>query len=195
MKTNSSGSTAADLVRALSNDPEFLKKQELRERERLNKAKKLLEAGAPLNQALKNVGFPVESVWDLVNSKNNYSAAIYVLIEHLNIAYPKEILEGIARALATPFAIPVRLDLIQFLKSNRNIFENVSYAVCLAISATTTKDNLQETIDLVEDYSLGSCRLGLLPALKRNRKSVLVKNALIRLSSDPELIAEITSWK
>ena len=195
MKNKPSGSTAADLMRDLSNDSDFFRKQQIRENVRHRKTSTLLVAESPLVIALKSVGISVESIWDLVNTKKDYSRAIFVLRDHLRLPYPNEILEGIARALAIPSAISIRSDLINFLNSNVNLNSNLMYAICLAISATTDEDNLQETLNLAGESRLGDARLGLLFSIKKFRKNNLVQNILDKLSNDPVLSVEIKSWK
>ena len=51
--------------------------------------------------ALAEVGVEVESVWDLVNSKDDhYADAVPVLVEHLqDESYPDRVREGIARSV------------------------------------------------------------------------------------------------
>ncbi len=51
---------------------------------------------------LNNAGVLVSSVWDLVNSKNEYLSAEAILLSHLNREHHPKIIAGIARALAFP---------------------------------------------------------------------------------------------
>lgn len=62
-------------------------------------------AAAPLVADLHAVGYPVSSVWDLVNIHDDYPEALPVLVAHLTKPYPSVIRDGIARALVVGRAI------------------------------------------------------------------------------------------
>ena len=49
---------------------------------------------------LKALGINIQSVWDLVNSPNNYTCAIPILLKHLSEPHYPRVLEGIVRSLA-----------------------------------------------------------------------------------------------
>lgn len=195
MASKRTGTTAAELVQKLSSDSAFVRRQQIREEARQEKATRLLKAGGPLVSALEAVGINMISIWDLVNSTVDYSKAVFIMRDHLLMDYPDEVLEGIARALAIPAAEVVRSDLIRMLKSCSHSDSQVAYSLALAVSATTHEKNLVETLELAKDRALGTSRLGLLLALKRFRKSAAVKQELTQLLTDPDLSHEIRSWK
>jgi hypothetical protein len=95
--------SAAELMSRLKSDPEWVRQNE--EREALHRAKatqlnvELEPEEKPLLAELAVLGYRVQSVWDLVNSKTSYSAAIPVLLKYLQIARHPVLREGIARAL------------------------------------------------------------------------------------------------
>ncbi len=94
--------TAAELMAELSHDKSF-------DNIKQKKAEKIksLENFFALDEKsiiteLLGIGFEVKSVWDFVNSPNNYDEAIPVLIRHLDIYHHPRVLSGILRALAIP---------------------------------------------------------------------------------------------
>lgn len=187
--------TAGALLAELNASSTYKAAQAERDRVRLEQVRRLKEASAPLDKVLCNVcSFTIDGVWDLVNSNERYDEALPVLFEHLAKDYPDEILEGIARALAVPEAISYRPALIQRFRQDVHLSEAVRYALGIAISRTTRADNLQETIDLAKDSSLGPSRLALLFAIKRSRKPG-IGQVIDELRHDPDLGKEISSWK
>lgn len=188
-------STAADVMKELAADAEFVQQRRAREQSRIAKAAELTQAELPLVAALRAGGIQLNSVWDLVNRKNDYPVAVSILIQHLHERYPEEILEGIARALAIPNAMSVRPILIVDLRTRFVSNPSVQYAICLALAATTNASNLNETVELARETTLGTCRAGLLSALKKHRKKQAFVDQISELRTDPTLAAEINSWR
>ena len=88
----------------LQRNPEFVARQKAREEEvskRLEESR--LEQGNLLAD-LKSVGVSAGSVWDLVNTREKYAAAIPVLVRHLSRPYSRRVKEGIVRALTVDYA-------------------------------------------------------------------------------------------
>lgn len=187
--------TAAELMAELNADPVFQAAQSARERQRLEKVEKLKAASKPLDDALRAVcPLVVDGVWDLVNTRERYDEALPILFEHLTKDYPDEILDGIARALAVPQALPYRPTLISLFRRDPPVSEGFRFGLGIAIAHTTGPDNLAETIELAKDRSLGDSRLALLLAIRHSRKPE-ARQAIEDLSSDPDLAKEIASWK
>src|SRR5262245_6515187 len=97
--------TAAELTAQLEADPVFQAAQKQRNRERAARSLPLRLAEEPIVEDLRAHGIRVSSVWDLVNTDDDYQAAVPVLLKHLPRNYPEPVREGIARALAIPAAI------------------------------------------------------------------------------------------
>jgi hypothetical protein len=94
--------TAIELMKKLNQDKEYQEKQQ----ERANKMKLLEivyeEDEIFLISELKSIGLEVNSVWDLVNRKNDYMEAVPILINHIGVKHHPRILSGIVRSLAIP---------------------------------------------------------------------------------------------
>ena len=95
--------SAGELMSRLQSDPEWVRKNAEREANRITIAKQrreeVREEETPLLADLVAVGINVESIWDLVNTKSAYPAAIPILSEYLQRVKHPRLREGIARAL------------------------------------------------------------------------------------------------
>ena len=195
MNTKRKPQTAAEFFAELNADPVFQAAQAERDKPRLEQVAKLKAASKPLDDALRAVcPLVTDGVWDLVNTGERYDEALPILFEHLTKDYPDEILDGIARALAVPQALPYRPTFIRLFRRDPPVSEGFRYGLGIAISRTTGPDNLQETIELAKDWSLGDSRLALLFAIRRSRKPE-IRQVIEELSHDPDLAKEIASWK
>lgn len=186
--------TASDFLRLKLSEDEKSQLREInkeRERLRLERSARLGVAEEPLVQALNATGLDITSVWDLVNTRERYDAALSVLAEHLERDYPPEIQEGIARSMAVLQALPWREDFIRLIRSRPPMPEGkrdgFRDGLALAIANTTTLDNVWETIDLLRDPSLGTSRILILTVFGKI-KDPEVREALLELRErEPEL--------
>jgi hypothetical protein len=100
--------TAGELMNRLQSDPEWVRENARREAEFKARVEQLESEMAPeekpLLADLASVGIQVETVWDLVNAKWDYPAAIPILAAHLQQVRHPRVREGIARALTVPEA-------------------------------------------------------------------------------------------
>jgi len=155
---------------------------------------KLRRDQEPLVKALREVGVNVNSVSDLVNTREPYPAALPVLVEHLSRSYHPATLEGIARALAVrePFTIehawPVGLDLY-FKITRRQILEEpdmlgLQGGLAAMLSVLYTEERLPQVFELIKDPKNGDSRGLLIYGLGRFRKSPKVKEFLESLHND-----------
>lgn len=100
--------SAKELIAQLRKNPDWVRRNEEREcKHRAAVAQTRAELKPeqdPILLELAEVGHPVSSVWDLVNAKVRYPAAIPVLTKYLRLARHPVLLEGIARALSVPEA-------------------------------------------------------------------------------------------
>lgn len=183
--------TAAELMVELANDPKYQAMMAEKEQVRQKEIARLKEASKPLVKALHDAGFPVNGVWDFVNTHERYDAALPVLAEHLERDYPSEIQEGIARAMAVFEARPWRNDFIRLFRSRPPMLDGkrdgFRDGLALAIGNTTGSDNVWETMELLRDPSLGESRILILTVFGKI-KDPEVREALLELREcDPEL--------
>jgi hypothetical protein len=94
------GKTAAELMAELAKNKEFQAKKSARDERFADLGKKYADDEKSLVEELNQAGFSVGSVWDFVNSKNDYLKAEPILVNHLKVRHHPKILAGIARSLA-----------------------------------------------------------------------------------------------
>lgn len=179
--------TAAEHQKLLDADPVFQAQRAERERIRQQEIARLRVASKPLVEDLHAAGFPVNGVWDFVNTRERYDAALPVLAAHLECDYPPEILEGIARAMAVAEAMPWRSEFIRLFRQQPPLPKGFRDGLAVAIGNTTGPDNVWETMELLRDATLGSNRVLILAPLAKVRDPE-VRQALLALrDADAEI--------
>jgi hypothetical protein len=144
-----------------------------------------------VTEALRFAGVRVESVYDLVNSRQQYANAIPVLVRMLHEVRHPRIKEGIARALTVKEARGVASNLVgefRAMRAETGPEMSAKWAIANALTVVGTDDTVDDVIDLMEDPRHGWSRSMLPLALvnaKRNRDKVV--NALLRSLSDDQL--------
>jgi hypothetical protein len=181
--------TAAEVQAQLENDPKFVKEREERERVLSQRERELQQQEIPLLGALRAVGIEVTSVWDLVNQKSDYPAAVPILFDHVGHSYPVPIREGIARALGTASSRKHWSKLVALYKSEND--ERVKDGFAAALAAIADLDHTGELIGLVRDSRNGMSRVLLLRPLARTTNAA-GRDELQRLRRDPLLGEEAT---
>ena len=152
---------------------------------------------APILADLRELGYEVESVWDLVKSNNNYDIAVPILIKHLYLSYSDVIRGGLARSLAIPAAKSEWSTLIDLYRNEPVVGIGnglgAKDGLAAALSAISTDETMEEIVDLAMDASNGSSRVLLLLGIRKS-KSDFAKKALMDLASDPVCQKQIALW-
>jgi HEAT repeat protein len=184
--------TAAELMKELNQDSEFVRRRHELDKHFDSLGERLAQAEKPLVQALNDVfGVSVKSVWDLVNTAQDYEPAIPVLIAQLKYEYPFRIREGIARALTVKGAgeAAYRALVNEFEKlpdSTDAAQQGFKWALGNAISIVADRDHFDEVVDLIRDKRHGRFRdmmVSRLSDLDPNR----AVDVLMELLSDDEV--------
>jgi hypothetical protein len=179
-----------------------------KELERIDRSVRIRIEEEPVLSELREAGWNVQSVWDLVNTSTPYPEAIPVLLKHLQFPYSDVVKEGIARSLAVPEpavqkAWPLLVNEYRKtregwgLKSQgdtRAYILGAKDGLACVLAAAVNDDTLLELIALAKDPANGASRLLLLPAFEKRRKMDSVKRAMDELVNDPVLREAITSW-
>jgi hypothetical protein len=95
--------TAADLVTRLDADPEYQASRRKREAELTTIWEQRRQDESALVRELRESGFQIGSVYDLVNTAAEYRDALPVLVRHLDVSHTGYIREGIIRALTVKY--------------------------------------------------------------------------------------------
>nr|MBH1360427.1 hypothetical protein [Stenotrophomonas maltophilia] len=183
--------TAAELMDRLMSDPEFVRREQEREAQRIRTAEILAKAEAGLVRELRGAGLNVDSVWDLVGWNGDNDAALRVLLAHAPLPYPERVREGIVRALTTPGVRKWWPDILEMYESDTlALSPEMDYLIGGVLSAAADDTVIDDVIRLASDRNGGSKRVLLLLALKKSRKP-RAKMLLNELRSDPVLGKEV----
>jgi HEAT repeat protein len=179
--------TAAQLRARLKSDPEYIVRKKERDEVFRRQEEKHALAEAHLVQELHAAAIPVNSVWDLVNSRNRYPQSIPILLDHLQRSYPDALRDGMARALAVPEAQYAWSLLVKLYREESQKRTKSGLAVALANIADDKV--IDELIALAKDPQHGVSRVLLLDALRRSRLPQ-ARKALMEFGSDQLLQKE-----
>ena len=136
-KRRSDAMSATEFMAQLEEDTEYQRKKAAFDAELEERASVLRAAEQPIVAALRRVGVPIDSVWDLVNTAEPYPVALPVLIEHLERGgYPDRVMESLGRALAVKPAVAYWDRLKALYLAPRSTGEEDGAAVALAACAT-----------------------------------------------------------
>jgi len=180
--------TAEELLARLEADPKFVADRAARENAHQRLEAELRVAEAPVIAELQAAGYPVQSVWDLVNTTSSYAEALPILVGHLSKPYPDAIRDGIARALAVPEANFAMSTLKRLYEAEKNT--RVKAGLAVALAGVAQERDKAEIISLARDATNGPTRVLLLRALERFADTK-ARAALMELGSDPDLRKEV----
>jgi HEAT repeat protein len=149
----------------------------------------LVAEDARVTETLRFAGFRVDSVYDLVNSKEPYPTAVPILVRLLPELRHDRIKEGVARALTVPEAKPFVRDLIdEFRKMQPNEApgEHAKWAIGNAISVAGHDGVFDEVVALMRDTRHGWTRAMLPLAMLRMKKhrAAAIRELIASLSDD-----------
>jgi hypothetical protein len=185
--------TAAESTARLEKDPEYQAMMKAKEAQWAALKARLDKEEEPLVNELRKVGVIVNSVYDLVNSRESHPAAIPVLLKHLHIKYDHRIKHGIIRALIDPAsvtgfkeiyeefcntpAVPEKEDYIKF---------ELKWLLGWALAEATRIETFPLILELLRDKRHGAGRNRLILAVKRLPKKE--RDVLLReLYKEPDL--------
>jgi hypothetical protein len=159
----------------LESDPEWVRQNA--ERESRYKAaveqrrQELRPEETPLLVELAAFGIKVDSVWDLVNAKWSYPAAIPVLCAYLHSARHLVLREGIARALAVPEARGVagHIILAELQRPHDESPRAVRWALANALTVVADESMADSIEGLIADDHYADVRERLKTALRKSR--------------------------
>ena len=153
------------------------------------------------DRPLRAAGVPVDDVWDLVNSRHQYKAAIPVLLDWLQNLdrrmsenEPGRLREGIVRALTVPAAkrIAAPALIAEFRKSSNAVDSATHWAIGNALGVVADDSFFDEIEELVRDRGHGRARQAIVLRLGRSRDPRAV-SLLIALLDDDEVAAHAVS--
>jgi hypothetical protein len=170
--------TTAEHMARLQQDPQWMARHQAQEAARMRREQELQKEEQILLADLKSAGFQVESVWDFVNTGDQYPAAIPILLRHLMLPYSKRTKEGIARALTVDYAgREVLAELIkQFHEQTDSSANSLKWVLGNAISQVARPADAETVIGLAVDPAHGDARDMItqrLPRVVKDKKRLL----------------------
>jgi hypothetical protein len=196
MATQFKAGTAAEFLRSLEADPEYVRRRAKQDEELAKSTQFHREKEAPLVSDLARAGVDVNSVWDLVNSTRSYDAAIPTLVDHLLRPYPDAIKDGIARALGVTSARALAWQTLkdEYRRTADQKADRYKQGLAAALSGASDDSVIKDLIDLIKDERNGYTRVLLLLGLRRS-KAPEAKQTIKKLARDPVFAKEIKSWR
>ncbi len=173
MKKQTQKLSAADLLARLHAKPEYVVMQEKQRTELQDRSERYHQEQLPLLDELRAAGFHIHSVWDLVNTSDNYDAAIPILLKHLKLPYSGVIRGGIARALAVPAARSAWDELLhEYIREpavgpGHGLEPKDGLAV--ALSALVTDDTMEQLAVVAQNRVHGSSRVLFVQPLRKSQ--------------------------
>jgi hypothetical protein len=163
--------SAAELMSRLQGDPDWVRQNA--ERDAHHKAvveerrQEIRPEQTPLLADLAAAGVKVNSVWDLVNAKSPYPAAIPVLSAYLQRVRHSILREGIARALTVPEArgIAGRVILSELQRPSGESPHSVRWVLANALTVVGDESMADELKALICDDEFADVRERLTTAL------------------------------
>ncbi|HEX2100238.1 MAG TPA: hypothetical protein VHF69_06235 [Candidatus Synoicihabitans sp.] len=183
--------TAAELLKELENDDEYVKRRALLDAADRAHAANLAQAERPLIEALEAAGIRVRTVWELDPTKvdpTKAKRAAEILLDHLGRPYPAVIRDGIARALADcGSSVPWRT-MKRLYEAERD--EWVRQGLATAVAATARPSDVDELLAMVRDRRNGASRALMIETLGVMRGADLATD-LSDVGDDPEIAHEL----
>lgn len=187
MKGEQKKAIAEQFQAELDNDVRFQEMLKRKEENRNLKEKILNDDAHALMLELREAGFSINSVWDFVNTTEDYAKAVSILVKHLSYDYMERNKEGIVRALAIKsakgLANAALIDEYNKTPPERHYYR---WAIGNTLNYLVSKDDIDKIIPIVLDKSNGDSRDMFIKALGKF-KIQKVKETLEQLVKDDEV--------
>jgi hypothetical protein len=156
-------------MRTLESHPEWVRRRDERERNRLQQEALYTADEAELVREIRGLGYNIESVYDLVNNAPHpvlvhrfigpYECAYPVLVKHLRISHHPRIREGIVRALTVRDGGPlVQQALLQEFESESDA--ELKWLLANALRVAVPYRERKKRPDIAKVYKAGVPRDG-----------------------------------
>jgi HEAT repeat protein len=144
---------------------------------------------AQVAEALRRLGYDVDSVYDLVNMKSRYKDAIPVLVHYLGLVTDHGVKEGIVRALSVKEARGIAAEpLLSAFKDAGDGDVLLKWAIGNALSIVADESVHGDLVRLVQDRTHGKAREMLTVALGNIKEVPEVVQVLIDLLDDEQVV-------
>jgi hypothetical protein len=166
--------TAAEFMAELHANPEWVAQDAARKAKHETKVR--IQAAAvkpeqdPILNELAALGYASDSVWDLVNTKESYAAAIPILVKFLPLVRHPVLREGLARALTVPEARGLAGKVLMF-ELRKESDPELRWALANALTVVTERKDAEAIQALLDDPAYQDVRERLEKTLKNLQSS------------------------
>lgn len=161
---------------------------------RVELVEKLRAASESILIDLRRAGVSLPSVASRIASKEDYEKALPIFVRHLKLDYPVQLLEAIARNMASYKSNAYLDQVVDVFLHTKHKSTPFHFSLALVISSWVSNEDVDKLFALIRNESLGEGRLGLLGALKRNIKKKSVINFLGDIRGNPQFSKELDDW-
>lgn len=188
-RAKDSPKSAADLMRELQKDPEYVARMHQRERQQQQHIASHLHAMEPLLKELNAKGFHVRSLAELRESGMNYGAVIPLLLQWLPRMLDLHAKEDIVRTLSVPWAKPTAAPALieAFKAADDQTFEGLRWAIANGLAVVADDVVFDDLVHLVQDKQYGKAREMLVLALG-NMKDPRAVGVLMSMLDDEQVL-------
>lgn len=183
--------TAGELLSQLEQDKEYVEMMRRKEEEWAADEARLKADEEGLVLELRNAGFYVESVWDLVNTNASYPEAVPILIRHLQEPHLLRTLDGILRSLTVP---EMKGKALSDLRTMLFQLVQLEWLTARLIVRSATRQDMPSVVEMLRDVDFGRHRAELLPALRHMPREERA-DLLDELEKDPELAGKVRAYR
>ena len=152
--------SAAELMRELQRDPDYVARMQKREREHQEGVEAYSRAVEPLMQELAASGVQFESLGELRQSGTDYRSAVPILLRWLSKIDDAAVKEDVVRTLSVPSAKPTAAPALveEFKKANYPHGDELRWAIANGLAVVADDSVFEELVELVRDRRNGKAR-------------------------------------
>lgn len=189
MEGRDGGITAGELMEQLAKDPDY--QAAMRERDRQSEARRreYFEAARPVLEELEAAGVRVEGDLMTIDGRENYAAALPILLRWLPKIDHEIVKETLVRGLTSKWARPeAARPLVDEFRRIAGREEKLGWLIGSALETVADESVRDDLLELATDRSFGRARGFLVTALG-NIKDPRTEQALVELLDDPDVTA------
>ena len=181
--------SAAELMRELQKDPEYVARMRHRERQQQDDIAGHRRVMAPLLNELAATGFRVNSLVELREGGANYGTAVPILLQWLPRMSDRHAKEDIVRTLSVPWAKPAAAPALieEFKAAIDPRSEGLGWTIANGLAVVADDSVFEELLHLAQDKQYGKAREMLVLALG-NMKNPRAVTALMNLLDDEQVV-------
>lgn len=149
----------------------------------------MLITGSKIVWDLRSRGVNVQSIDDLVNSRDNYLVALPLLVDYLKGRFDDvNVAEAVVRSLTIKEAKGLANEgLIRLYNVTPREYWSLRWAIGNAFTVLISEDDVPHILDIVEDSDNGISRQMFVLSLGRCKQSIKILTTLVRLLDDDQV--------